>query len=145
MFAECWRSGARQRLFLNFKKKNLCRVPAIWHSAKKQNITSAWPFSFSHSLTLPVPSLLPVVDAPRRARQPAVPSPSPPRPCLPAHRDLPRVTPSSGRRACASLPHPRSPAAPTLPPRPHHRRSTPPPRPGLNRRPHASPSTVVAW
>jgi hypothetical protein len=139
----------------------------------KEGKHNARPFSFSHSLTLyqcrrcspPTPAprrALPraVIAARRRGRGRALPPAAP----------SPAATPSSGLRARAPLPRPRSPAAPTPPPRPRHRRSTrhrrsvppprphtstprhrhaptppspPSPRPGLNRRPHASPSTAI--
>jgi hypothetical protein len=66
-------------------------VPAIWHSAKKENITPDPSPSLTHSFThaLPVPPLLPAGASPsprpptRRARRP------PPRPRPPARRGLP--------------------------------------------------------
>jgi hypothetical protein len=143
-FVECLSVGTQQRL--------VCRVSAIWHSAKKENITCAWPFSFfSHSLTLPVTSPLPAVDAtaPRRRRRlPELHAP------LAAPSSA--AAPSSDLHARAPLPRPRPPAAPpSLRLRAtaalaylhaRHRRAPKPssPCPGLNRRPHASPSTAVA-
>jgi hypothetical protein len=110
-FVECLSVGTQQRL--------VCRVSAIWHSAKKENITCAWPFSFfSHSLTLPVTSPLPAVDAtaPRRRRRlPELHAP------LAAPSSA--AAPSSDLHARAPLPRPRPPAAPTPPPR--HRRRAP--------------------
>jgi hypothetical protein len=147
-------------------------VPDRGHSAKRRNkrparllLSPSSPLTLCHSSCArrahpsPCARLLAVRPSPRR---PPAPVPCAPRAPLAAVRPLlrpppcvPRQTRPPARRAC-HLPRPPRPSPspahrPDTAVAPRHRHShapTPPssssPHPGLNRRPHASPSTAVA-
>jgi hypothetical protein len=137
-FAECQTWGTRQSFFENpkfslcrvlgsghsaksiFKLKKLCRVPAIWHSAKQVNITPVV-FLFAHSISNSTPPPPPLHPS-------AAPAPRHPRALLPLRRRHPRA-PLYLTATPALDPASHRPSSP-----PHHLRQPPPLQPS----PHQS-------
>jgi hypothetical protein len=139
-------SGALDKVYFQIKK-NLCRVPDHGHSAKNAYLPTVNPFFLTLSLSL---SRAAAAALTRRrhalthrcsfALALAQPFHARAFACRHAH---PSLCPRPPTRRCAPSPPLRATAAP------RHRRAPTPsslssPRPGLNRRPHSSPSTTIA-
>jgi hypothetical protein len=126
-FVECQSGGTRQNEFLYFLK-NLCRVPAIWHSVKPLNNKPVVFLSSSLSIS---------TSPPRAARPPALarrqPTRAAPAPSAAGHAASPSAPPPR-RQAARRRPYASSPSLrPGHPPRSGHLRH--PPRSGHFRQP----------